>query len=76
MLVFRAKRSDRVKVLFWDASGLVLVWKQMQRGGFVWPPAADGAVRLSAAQFAALFDGLDWMRLSGTRTIHKPSAAA
>jgi hypothetical protein len=37
---------------------------------------ADGVVRLSAAQFAALFDGLDWMRLAGARTIHKPSAAA
>ena len=76
VLVFRARRSDRVKILLWDTSGLVLVWKQMQRGGFVWPPVADGVVRLSAAQFAALFDGLDWMRLAGARTIHKPSAAA
>ena len=68
--------SDRVKILLWDTSGLVLVWKQMQRGGFVWPPVTDGVVRLSAAQFAALFDGLDWMRLAGARTIPRPSAAA
>jgi transposase len=54
----------------------VLVWKQMQRGGFVWPPVADGVVRLSAAQFAALFDGLDWSRLATARGIHTPSAAA
>ena len=54
----------------------MLVWKQMQRGGFVWPPVTDGVVRLSAAQFAALFDCLDRMRLAGARTIHKPSAAA
>ena len=76
VLVFRAKRADRVKVLVWDTSGLVLVWKQMQRGGFVWPPVTDGAVRLSAAQFAALFGGLDWMRLADARTIPRPSAAA
>ena len=76
VLVFRVKRADRVKVLVWDTSGLVLVWKQMQRGGFVWPPGADGVVRLSAAQFAALFDGLDWSRLATARGIHTPSAAA
>ena len=76
MLVFRAKRSDRVKILLWDTSGLVLVWKQMQEGGFVWPPVTDGVVRLSAAQFPALFDGLDWMRLAAPRGIPRPSAAA
>ena len=76
VLVFRAKRADRVKVLVWDTSGLVLVWKRMQRDGFVWPPVTDGAVRLSAARFAALFDGLDWMRLADTRTTPRPIAAA
>jgi transposase len=76
VLVFRARRSDRVKILLWDASGLVLVWKQLQQGGFVWPPVTGGAVRLSAAQFAALFDGLDWSRLATTRRIPAPRAAA
>ena len=76
VLVFRAKRSDRVKILLWDGSGLVLVWKQMQRGGFAWPPVAEGVVRLSAAQFTALFDGLDWSRLATARRIPTPSAAA
>jgi transposase len=57
VVVFRAKRSDRVKILVWDASGLVLVWKQLQQGGFRWPPVMDGVMRLSAVEFAALFDG-------------------
>jgi len=76
VLVFRAKRSDRVKILLWDTSGLVLVWKQMQEGGFVWPPVTAGVVQLSAAEFSALFDGLDWRRLETPRRIHRPSAAA
>ena len=76
VVVFRAKRSDRVKILLWDPRGLVLVWKQMQEGGVVWPPVTDGVVRLSAAQFSALFDGLDWRRLGTPRRIPKPSAAA
>lgn len=76
VLVFRSKRSDRVKVLVWDASGLVLVWKQLQQGGFRWPPVTDGVVRLSPVQFAALFDGLDWTRVPAARRIPTPTAAA
>jgi transposase len=33
VIVFRSKRSDRVKLLVWDTSGLVLVWKQLQQVG-------------------------------------------
>ena len=38
VIVFRANRADRVKILLWDGSGLVLVWKQLQQGAFRWPP--------------------------------------
>lgn len=76
VIVFRCKRLDRVKLLVWDGSGLVLVWKQLQQGGFRWPPVTDGVVRLSAVQFAALFDGLDWTQVEGARRIPVPSLAA
>ena len=75
VVVFRAKRADRVKILIWDASGLVLIWKQLQQGGFRWPPVVDGAMRLSAVEFAALFDGLDWTRVQTVRRIPTPTAA-
>lgn len=75
VVVFRAKRSDRVKILIWDASGLVLVWKQLQQGGFRCPPVMDGVMRLSAVKFAALFDGLDWTRVQTVRRIPTPTAA-
>ena len=75
VVVFRAKRADRVKILVWDASGLVLVWKQLQQGAFRWPPVMDGAMRLSAVEFAALFDGLDWTRVQAVRRIPTPTAA-
>ena len=54
--MFRSKRSDRVKILVWDTSGLVLIWKQLEGGAFRRPPVVDGAVRLTAVEFAALFD--------------------
>jgi len=76
VLVFRSKRSDRVKILLWDTSGLVLVWKQLQQSTFRWPPVMDGAMRLSAVEFAALFDGLDWTRVLTTKGIPKPTVAA
>ena len=68
VLVFRSKRGDKVKIVHWDATGLVLVWKQLEGGTFCWPPITDGTVRLSALQFAALFSGLDYLRLPERET--------
>ncbi len=75
VIVFRAKRADRIKILVWDGSGLVLVWKQLHQGVFRWPPVMDGVMKLSAVEFAALFDGLDWTRVQAVRWIPTPTAA-
>ena len=75
IFVFRSKRADRVKVLAWDGSGLVLFWKRLEHGGFRWPPISDGVMRLSASQLAALVDGMDWSRLH-TRDIARPTATS
>jgi transposase len=37
VIVFRSKRADRLKILVWDTSGLVLVWQQLQQNAFRWP---------------------------------------
>jgi transposase len=76
VLVFRSRRADRVKILVWDGSGLVLVWKQLEGGAFRWPPVVDGVVRLTAVEFAALFDGIDWTRVGSTKRIPTPSVPA
>jgi transposase len=75
IFIFRSKRSDRVKILAWDGSGLVLLWKRLEHGAFRWPPVSDGVMRLSASQLAALLDGLDWSRLHA-REIAPPMAAS
>ena len=74
VLVFRAKRADRIKILVWDGSGLVLIWKQLPQGAFRWPPVVDGVMKLSTVEFAALFDGLDWTRVQTVRRIPTPPA--
>ena len=50
VIVFRAKRADRVKILLWDTSGLVLIWKQLQQGSFRWPPIVNGVMKLSPVE--------------------------
>jgi transposase len=63
VFVFRAKRADRLKILVWDGSRLVLLSKRLERGRFTWPPVQDGAVTLSAAQLNLLFSGVDWSQV-------------
>jgi transposase len=76
VLVFRSRRADRIKILLWDGSGLVLVWKQLEASAFRWPAIVDGVVRLTPLEFAALFDGIDWRRVQATREIPTPSIPA
>jgi transposase len=76
VIVYRSKRADRIKILVWDNSGLVLIWKQLQPGSFRWPSIMDGVMKLSPVEFAALFDGLDWTRVQTTKAIPKPIVAA
>ena len=67
IVVFRAKRADRIKILVWDGSGLVLTYKRLELGKFAWPAINDGVMRLSKAQFESLFEGLDWRRVYARR---------
>lgn len=72
--VFRAKRGDRIKVLLWDGTGLVLGYKRLEAGKFAWPSIRDGIMRLTRGQFEALLEGLDWRRVYGPR-VRRPLAA-
>ncbi|ACL59213.1 IS66 family insertion sequence element accessory protein TnpB [Methylobacterium nodulans] len=73
--VFRSKRADRTKLLFWDGSGVVLAAKRLEDGQFCWPKAQDGVVRLTAAQLSALLEGLDWKRVHEARQVSAPAVA-
>jgi transposase len=74
IFVFRSKRADRVKLLVYDGTGLVLIWKRLDGAKFKWPAVGDGVMRLSPAQMAALFEGLDWRRVYAPR-IRRPEGA-
>jgi transposase len=74
--VFRAKRADRVKLIFWDGTGVVLVAKRLEDGDFHWPKVQDGVIRLTVAQLSALLEGLDWRRVHAVRQTRTPAAAS
>jgi len=61
MFVFRGKRSDRIKILWWDGQGFCLFYKCLNRGKFTWPKAGDsGNIRVTKAQLSMLIEGIDW----------------
>ncbi len=60
VFVFRGKRGDLIKVLWWDGQGLCLLAKRLERGRFVWPQANTGTVSLTPAQLSMLLEGIDW----------------
>ena len=73
--VFRAKRADRVKPLWWDGTGICLLGKRLAGSTFRWPPVEDGVMRLTPGQLAALLEGTDWAR-ADARAGERPRAAS
>ena len=60
LFVFRGRRGDLIKILWWDGDGLCLFAKRLERGRFIWPRAEDGKVSLTPAQLSMLLEGIDW----------------
>ena len=74
VFVFRSKRADRLKLLYWDGTGLVMAYKRLEEHIFTWPAVRDGMMALNHAQFEALFAGLDWRKVQAL-TARPPAAA-
>lgn len=72
VFVFRGKRGDLIKVLWWTGDGLCLLAKRLEQGRFVWPQAASGTVSLTSAQLSMLLEGIDWRRPERTQ---RPTSA-
>jgi transposase len=60
LFVFRSRRGDLVKVIWWDGQGACLFVKRLEKGRFVWPAATEGKVALTPVQLAMLLEGIGW----------------
>ncbi len=63
IFVFRAKRCDRLRCIYWDGSGMILSTEWLESGKFIFPPVKDGALHMSPEEFSLLVAGLDWTRV-------------
>jgi transposase len=68
VFVFRGRRGDMIKLLWFDGDGLCLFAKRLERGRFIWPQATEGTVCLTRAQLSMLLEGIDWRRPERTWT--------
>ncbi|MEP1535135.1 MAG: IS66 family insertion sequence element accessory protein TnpB [Hyphomicrobiales bacterium] len=60
LFVFRGRRGDLLKIIWWDSQVACLFRKRLENGRFVWPAAKDGKVNVSGAQLSMLLEGIDW----------------
>lgn len=60
LFVFRGRRGDLLKIVWWDGQGACLFSKRLERGRFVWPAAKDGKINVTPAQLSMLLEGIDW----------------
>ena len=60
VFVFRGRRGDIIKLLWFDGDGLCLFAKRLEKGRFIWPQATEGTVSLTRAQLSMLLEGIDW----------------
>ncbi|PHK94622.1 IS66 family insertion sequence hypothetical protein [Pseudoroseomonas rhizosphaerae] len=72
LYVFRGRRGDLVKILWYDGLGMSLYAKRLERGRFIWPSPADGVVSISGPQLAYMLEGIDWRNPQRT---YRPLAA-
>ena len=62
LFVFRGRKANLIKIVFWDGTGLCLFTKRLEQGVFLWPSNVDpgGTLALSSEQLSMLIDGVDW----------------
>jgi transposase len=62
LFVFRGRKANLIKIVYWDGTGLCLFTKRLEYGVFLWPSNVDpgGTLMLTSAQLSMLIDGIDW----------------
>jgi transposase len=73
LFVFRNRRGNRIKILFWDRDGYVLYYKRLERGTFHLPSSANGPAQIDAAELMLLLEGIDLVGARRQKRFRLPS---
>jgi transposase len=62
LFVFRGRKANLIKIVFWDGTGLCLFTKRLEQGVFLWPSNVEpgGTLALNSEQLSMLIEGIDW----------------
>jgi transposase len=75
LFVFRNQRADRVKLLYWDEDGFVILYKRLEEGTFRFPTAGGEGIEIRAADLQLLLDGVDVESVQRQRRYRRPQPA-
>ena len=73
LFVFSNRRRDRLKILYWDGSGLWVCAKRLEKGTFRWPHANAKSIELTRSELNLLLAGIDLRNWSKRRWMSRTS---
>ena len=74
LFVFKNRRGDRLKILYWDRDGLAIWAKRLERGTFRFPAPLGDRLEVTPAEMAAILEGIDLSRACRQRRFALPTA--
>lgn len=76
LFVFKNRRGDRLKLLYWDTDGLAVWAKRLEQGVFEFPDASSGAgVEVTATDLALILGGVELKSAKRRPRYHRPASA-
>lgn len=76
LFVFRSRRGDRLKILYWDRGGLAIWYKRLEKGTFTFPYAQARSLAIGPCDLALILEGIDVARVGRKKRYEKTACDA
>ena len=70
IFIFRNRKADKIKLLYWDRNGFIIIYKRLEKGRFKYPRVDQVCLELTELELTLLLDGIDFTRLKPLPTLH------